>query len=62
MKPETYVGIALLVLFLVAAVFADPMIFNQVTSMIGCFAVGWNIPNVSKFLVDYFRKYVAKTA
>lgn len=61
MKPETYVGIALLALFALATVFAYP-VMQQVVYVIGCFAVGWNIPNVSKFVVNYFRKYVIKTA
>jgi hypothetical protein len=59
MKPETYVGIVLLALFVAASVLAyEP--FRQVVFMFGCFAVGWNIPNVSEFLVNYWRRYVSK--
>jgi hypothetical protein len=55
MKPETYVGIALLLLFVAASAFAiDVMMY--VTYVFGCFAVGWFIPDVSKYIVDKFQR------
>lgn len=58
MKPETYTSIALLVLFVVFTAVANP-IAKEVLYIIGCFAVGWSIPTVSKTIVNQFRKVVA---
>ena len=61
MKTETYVGIALLILFVAATVFAYS-VMEKVLYVIGCFTVGWMIPDVSKFIVRYFNTYVLKRA
>lgn len=59
MKPETYVAIGLFILFITATI-VNLELMRDVLYYLGCFAVGWNIPNVSKFLVNYWRTYVTK--
>lgn len=61
MKPETYVAIGLFIVFIVSTI-VNLEAMRDVLYYVGCFAVGWNIPNVASFLVSYFRKYVTKTA
>lgn len=55
MKPETYVGIGLLLLFFGLSL-ASVELFRTVVFYFGCFAVGWNIPNASKFIVNFVQK------
>ena len=55
MKPQTYIGIVILGLFVLFTVVAFP-IAKEVIYMFGCFAFGWNIPRMSELVYQLFRK------
>lgn len=49
MKRETIIGVVLLVLF-VALVAVGGYVADRLVYMVGCFAIGWNIPDASAFI------------
>lgn len=56
MKRETIIGLVLLALF-VAFTILGGQIANAIVFMVGCFAVGWKIPDVATLIN---RKFFSK--
>lgn len=55
MKRETIIGVVLLALF-VALVAVGGYAADRLVYMVGCFAIGWNIPDASAFINRKFFK------
>ena len=59
MKAETYISIAILVAFGLFVFLAAPMA-KEVLYLFGCFMFGWQIPAMSRAILNVYRKH--KTA